>query len=252
MRVDGPPWFGVLWNLWAIGPLAILLVVAIAGWLFKSGIAGLTVQESPLVFKAAAVLGGSWLLVALILTVSGRLRPMTKVVVLDFGFSALIGFFGAHAVISLWSRPPAGAAAEPATFEWVASARQRVEVQATTGPAAGTRFMFVGKDWGDARTRVVKDQPVPGKCTAAVTASGSRSWIDGAGQNGSVTADGRGAHHEVVHPDLVRGAAEALPAEVDGVEHAVHPGRRQRAVLPVRTLRDRVHQRAVCPGVERG
>ena len=88
---------------------------------------------------------------------------MTKVVVLDFGFSASIGFFGAHSLISLWSRPPAGAAAEPATFEWVASARQRVEVRATTGPAAGTRFMLVGKDWGDAKTRLVKDQPVPGK-----------------------------------------------------------------------------------------
>lgn len=163
MRVEGPPVFGLLWNLWVIGPLAVLLLTVVVNWLLKPSHASLTLQETPLIYKATALLGGGWLVVALIITVAGRLRPFGKVVLLDLGLSVLLGFWWAHAVLSIWTRPAATASGEPATFEWVRSARQNVEAQTASGPAAGAHFTFAGKDWGEATRRAGKAQPIPGK-----------------------------------------------------------------------------------------
>src|SRR5438132_9870620 len=59
-----------------------------------------------------------------------------------------------------------------------------------------------------------------------------------------VAVDPGGAHDQIVHPDLVRGAAEALPADEDGVEHAAHPVGRLawRRVRPIGSLSDGVDQ----------
>ncbi|HVT09345.1 MAG TPA: hypothetical protein VHO67_17920 [Polyangia bacterium] len=163
MSVEGPPVFGLLWNLWMVGPLAILVLVVIVSWLLKPANASLTLQETPLIYKGTALLGGAWLLVSLVITVWGRLRPFGKVLLVDVGLAAIVGFSWTSALVSFWARPRSTTPAEPATFEWVRSARQSVEAKTTSGPAAGAHFMFAGKDWGNAKRGVGKDQPIPGK-----------------------------------------------------------------------------------------
>jgi hypothetical protein len=163
MRVEGSPVFGLLWNLWVIGPLAILALTLVANWLLTPSPASLTPQDTPLIYKGTALLGGGWLLVSLVITVWGQLRPFGRVLLVDVGLAALVGFWWTSALVSLGTRPHGTASAEPATFEWVRSARQSVEVEAASGPAAGAHFMFAGKDWGNAKRRVGKDQPISGK-----------------------------------------------------------------------------------------
>src|SRR5437763_14728106 len=64
----------------------------------------------------------------------------------------------------------------------------------------------------------------------------------------SVAADGTGAQHQVVHPDVVGPAAEALPADDELDELRVNPVERHPAFLPLVGRVDPVNQRPIRPG----
>jgi hypothetical protein len=151
----------IIWVIWFLLPFVPLLVNAVLGWFRPSAGLSMVMQESSLQFKAMATFAIAWFLVGLAPSIMVRAQSFGKLLLIDLFWCALAGWYWGPTILAARAAPPAGAVGEPSTFEVAQSYKQGVDIRPKTGPAAGVRFSWDAKEWGDAITRSGKS--VPGK-----------------------------------------------------------------------------------------
>jgi hypothetical protein len=121
----------------------------------------MVMQESRLQFKAMAIVAAIWFLLGLAPTIMLHQESLRRSLSISAIWCALAGWYWGPTILAECTAPPASTVGVPCTFEHAESFKQSVEIRAKTGPAAGVRFSWDSKQWGNAVERNGKS--VPGK-----------------------------------------------------------------------------------------
>jgi hypothetical protein len=158
MHVEFYPgvWPTVVFLLWGALPFVVLgIVLPAASW---------TMQETKLSFLAMAIIALSWLLVGLpVVFLTAPMKFFSTLLKQCAALSVVAGLFGGPWAVSFLARPTESAVGEVTTFVFSGAIRGGGSwIRVTAGPATGTTFSLLPKEFVAVRQRV-GSSPITGK-----------------------------------------------------------------------------------------